>query len=649
MKNKKNLLIVVLVLVIVALVAALSLSNLPSFSLSNLTNYGDNNDQTISYPASYVAQVANDISVSDTSSVLKSGGNCGSERLRLDGGCVKYNFTWDVVEDSVNLGWEAVQHLNEDENGNLYYNIVEYKPGKGTNVYFQKLDNTADFTDNTLFTNANEPFAFTSITESTSDVNSYSKVWNDTYFVVVEDDDVYRFYKKPLSSGSFTEFHSENQITTVSPVSSSINDELAALLTMDDSGNLYYRYYDSSFKTYIKKVTPNGTVTTLVERSNPSSQIEAERPVIIGNYLYYIVANYNVEEVSTYYRKTRTSSTMYRVSVNGGQAEELGDIDKAYRIYGTSNGMIVLGHNDDSATGNYVHYRYYNPNPWNLVKQYTDSKMYTDSNTRTDGSVEGPKGSLISKKLMYGESTFQPYVITADGYRYKLPIPDSEAKSFMAVKSTSSSFAYSFISSIVTSSDGDIYMIVSAYDQSASTPDDTIFLHWDLDYSDVTDGPTTNEEPSSVVMHRYYNASKGVHFYTDNTAAMQRFPDYTYEKEAFKVFPKSNAASYEGDTNIVPVYRFYNPETGAHFYTANATQAERVKSNFSPPFIYEGIKFYVYSSESGLGTELRKFFNPSTGAHFFTAFEGEMNTLTNDSRFNTIFMNEGEAFRVVSL
>lgn len=154
---------------------------------------------------------------------------------------------------------------------------------------------------------------------------------------------------------------------------------------------------------------------------------------------------------------------------------------------------------------------------------------------------------------------------------------------------------------------------------------------------------------SSVIMYRYYNTKKGVHFYTDNKAAMERFPDYEFEKKAFKIFPKSNASAYAGNSNIVPVYRFYNPETGAHFYTADANQASRVRTNYSPPFIDEGIKFYVYKPSSSEGVELRKFFNSSTGAHFFTAFPSEIDALTNDSRFNSIFDNEGTAFRVIAL
>lgn len=179
---------------------------------------------------------------------------------------------------------------------------------------------------------------------------------------------------------------------------------------------------------------------------------------------------------------------------------------------------------------------------------------------------------------------------------------------------------------------------------SSATPSST-----SSNSSTTSSASTSVGSLDSVTMYRYYNESKGVHFYTDNKATMERFPDYSYEKEAFRVFPKANAESYISNPDIVPVYRFYNPETGAHFYTANESQAARVRDNYSPPFIDEGIKFYVYRAGSGFGTELRKFFNPSTGAHFFTAFENEMNALTNDSRFNTTFNNEGEAFRVIPL
>lgn len=205
-----------------------------------------------------------------------------------------------------------------------------------------------------------------------------------------------------------------------------------------------------------------------------------------------------------------------------------------------------------------------------------------------------------------------------------------------------------------------VFMACSFTEKSTNTEYwfvDSVTLPAEVESSATSSSTTTSSAGSttstssleSVVMHRYYNPTKGVHFYTDNTDAMSRFPTYEYEKEAFRIFPKSNAAAYAGNSDIVPVYRFYNPETGAHFYTANESQANRVKANYSPPFVYEGIKFYVYKADSNLGTELQKFFNPNTGAHFFTAFSGEINSLLTNPTFSAIFQDEGVAFRVISL
>jgi lysyl endopeptidase len=65
------------------------------------------------------------------------------------------------------------------------------------------------------------------------------------------------------------------------------------------------------------------------------------------------------------------------------------------------------------------------------------------------------------------------------------------------------------------------------------------------------------------------------------------------------------------------VYRFYNATTGAHFFTASAEERNSIVTTL-PLFAYEGVAFYVYgSSGSGLSPVYR-FFNTQGGTHFYT-------------------------------
>ena len=45
--------------------------------------------------------------------------------------------------------------------------------------------------------------------------------------------------------------------------------------------------------------------------------------------------------------------------------------------------------------------------------------------------------------------------------------------------------------------------------------------------------------------------------------------------------------------DTVPVYRFFHTQTGNHFYTANEQEKLDIIANQSPPYNFEGIKWYV--------------------------------------------------------
>lgn len=69
------------------------------------------------------------------------------------------------------------------------------------------------------------------------------------------------------------------------------------------------------------------------------------------------------------------------------------------------------------------------------------------------------------------------------------------------------------------------------------------------------------------------------------------------------------------------VHRFYNTATGAHFYSNNAEEATSVYNNL-PQYVYEGVAFSqlnMYENVLANPVDVYRFYNTTTGTHFYTA------------------------------
>ncbi|HEY9096400.1 MAG TPA: hypothetical protein VIN35_11690, partial [Hydrogenophaga sp.] len=90
-------------------------------------------------------------------------------------------------------------------------------------------------------------------------------------------------------------------------------------------------------------------------------------------------------------------------------------------------------------------------------------------------------------------------------------------------------------------------------------------------------------------------------------------------KEAYE----SGAVVRKASVVSTPVYRFYNSSTGAHFYTSSATERDAVMATGSSSYRYEGAAFRVAGSSSPGLSPVHRFFNTVTGVHFYTISEAE--------------------------
>ncbi len=119
---------------------------------------------------------------------------------------------------------------------------------------------------------------------------------------------------------------------------------------------------------------------------------------------------------------------------------------------------------------------------------------------------------------------------------------------------------------------------------------------------------------SRVPVYRFYNSRTGAHFFTTSTAERDRvrdtLPAFSYEGPAFHT-------SHAAIPGLSPVHRFYNTHTGVHFYTISEDERAHVVATL-PQFTYEGIAYFA-STLPGTGyTPLYRFFYAARGFHFYT-------------------------------
>ena len=139
---------------------------------------------------------------------------------------------------------------------------------------------------------------------------------------------------------------------------------------------------------------------------------------------------------------------------------------------------------------------------------------------------------------------------------------------------------------------------------------------------------------------RFYNRETGTHFYTINVAERDRvigaYPQFAYEGGLFAAFA-------EGAAGSVPVFRFYNTSTGTHFYTTSVSERDGVLAYY-PHFAYEGAAYHAMPVEGADGrVAVFRFFNRKTGAHFYTASAVERDKVVATYPH---FVYEGVAFHV---
>jgi hypothetical protein len=151
------------------------------------------------------------------------------------------------------------------------------------------------------------------------------------------------------------------------------------------------------------------------------------------------------------------------------------------------------------------------------------------------------------------------------------------------------------------------------------------------------------ESSALVPVYRFWSPATGKHFFTisetEKDKLITRYADlWTFEGPAYYVY---NRAS---DPNLSPVYRFWSAKLGNHFYTIKGTERDKLINQYSDLWTFEGTAFYAYpSGRQPAGTKpVYRFWSDRLVAHFYTIKESEKDKLIN--QYADLWTFEGVAW-----
>lgn len=144
----------------------------------------------------------------------------------------------------------------------------------------------------------------------------------------------------------------------------------------------------------------------------------------------------------------------------------------------------------------------------------------------------------------------------------------------------------------------------------------------DLEFIGTNAAETPNRDGT---IYRFFDSNRGAHFYTasevERDNVINNLPNYSFEGPSY-----SAVDPFTGSVEAAPVYRFFNRETGVHLYTTNEVERDDIIARL-PNFTFEGQAFAAYESSVEGTIPIYRFFNPVLGVHFYTPSETERDSV----------------------
>jgi predicted outer membrane repeat protein len=129
-------------------------------------------------------------------------------------------------------------------------------------------------------------------------------------------------------------------------------------------------------------------------------------------------------------------------------------------------------------------------------------------------------------------------------------------------------------------------------------------------------------------VYRFWSESTGTHFYTISAGERDKLINkyshiWTWEGIAYYAYYRPT------ETNLSPVYRFWSPTLGCHFWTVSEAEKNKLRTQMADAWQYEGVVFYAYAAgkQPFDAVPVYRFLSNASGSHFYTVKENEKNKL----------------------
>lgn len=120
----------------------------------------------------------------------------------------------------------------------------------------------------------------------------------------------------------------------------------------------------------------------------------------------------------------------------------------------------------------------------------------------------------------------------------------------------------------------------------------------DIESTD-SNSDTINVNVEIVEFYHFYELEKDRHFYTiDSNEANHLFDDpfYSFESEFKTIASNKDTLTGANIEGVQEVYRFFNEDTGTHFYTIDRVEKDYIINNLNN-YSYEDIGFYAFETK----------------------------------------------------
>jgi hypothetical protein len=141
-------------------------------------------------------------------------------------------------------------------------------------------------------------------------------------------------------------------------------------------------------------------------------------------------------------------------------------------------------------------------------------------------------------------------------------------------------------------------------------------------------------------VYRFWSSGLSRHFFTIDVEERNKLMDlywrtWTYEAIVYR------ALTDAGTPGSAAVYRFWSPVLNAHFYTISESERNSLIGNYADVWRYEGPVFYAYpQGAQPAGTyPVHRFWSNTLRCHFYTISETEKNKLI--SQYSYTWAYEG--------